>query len=107
MTRGGDAWCDDGSATALRLALVCATSGVPAEIVLVVDRSYSIGLHNFELVKRFLKTLQSQLHISQAVTRVALVSYAETVSVDFDLGMYNDNVSVSRHVDRLTNRMCE
>lgn len=84
--------------------ILCETKGVQAEIVLVVDRSFSIPIKDFQVVKQFLKALVSQLEISQAVTRVAVVSYADTITVDFDLRMYDDNASVARHVDALDNR---
>lgn len=90
--------CD--AASSKDVSIVCDSR---ADVVLVVDRSFSIG-HNFKYIKRFVTALVSALDVSPSTTRVGLVSYADTRTIEFDLLRYNNTAAMLKHVDTMTNR---
>ncbi|XP_065067352.1 uncharacterized protein LOC135692930 [Rhopilema esculentum] len=54
------------------------------DLLFVLDRSGSIGQNNFKYALDFIASLVKHFSISPSTTRVALISYATTVKVEFN-----------------------
>uniref|UniRef100_A0A8C5WPR6 COCA1 protein n=1 Tax=Laticauda laticaudata TaxID=8630 RepID=A0A8C5WPR6_LATLA len=62
---------------------------VKADIVLLVDGSYSIGIANFAKVKAFLEVLVKSFEISPEKVQISLVQYSRDPYTEFPLNRYN------------------
>ena len=68
----------------LTLNIHCSGSGCPADFKLdlffVVDASSSIGEENFEIVRRFLKSLALYFNVGQDTVRIGMISFNRKVT---------------------------
>ncbi|XP_077162695.1 collagen alpha-1(XII) chain isoform X2 [Paroedura picta] len=62
---------------------------VKADIVLLVDGSYSIGIANFVKVRAFLEVLVKSFEISPEKVQISLVQYSRDPHTEFTLNKYN------------------
>ncbi|XP_053142880.1 collagen alpha-1(XII) chain isoform X4 [Hemicordylus capensis] len=62
---------------------------VKADIVLLVDGSYSIGIANFVKVRAFLEVLVKSFEISPEKVQISLVQYSRDPYTEFPLNRYN------------------
>uniref|UniRef100_A0A8C3IIX7 Collagen alpha-1(XII) chain n=1 Tax=Chrysemys picta bellii TaxID=8478 RepID=A0A8C3IIX7_CHRPI len=62
---------------------------VKADIVLLVDGSYSIGIANFVKVRAFLEVLVKSFEISPQKVQISLVQYSRDPYTEFYLNRYN------------------
>ncbi|XP_062981009.1 collagen alpha-1(XII) chain isoform X2 [Elgaria multicarinata webbii] len=62
---------------------------VKADIVLLVDGSYSIGIANFVKVRAFLEVLVKSFEISPNKVQISLVQYSRDPHTEFTLNRYN------------------
>ena len=68
----------------------------PADVVIAVDSSGSIGRENYYEVLNFTKSIVSALNIDISHTLVGLETFANDVEVKFDLKTYPKKSQVKR-----------
>ncbi|XP_047377840.1 matrilin-3 [Sciurus carolinensis] len=74
----------------------------PLDLVFIIDSSRSVRPLEFTKVKTFVSRIIDTLDIGAADTRVALVNYASTVKIEFQLQTYADKQSLKQAVARIT-----
>ncbi|KAM3675815.1 LOW QUALITY PROTEIN: matrilin-3 [Ammospiza maritima maritima] len=73
----------------------------PLDLLFIVDSSRSVRPEEFEKVKLFLSEMIDTLDVGERTTRVAVVSYASTVRVEFPLRTHFDRASLKEAVSRI------
>lgn len=71
---------------------------VQADVVLLVDGSYSIGLQNFAKVRAFLEVLVNSFDIGPSKVQISLVQYSRDPHTEFALNTHHDINAVVRAV---------
>lgn len=79
---------------------VCTQEAV-ADIVFMVDGSWSIGTENFEEIRRFLYTLVNSFDVGPNHVRIGLLQYSTTPRTEFLLNTFQDKQDILRYVARL------
>lgn len=79
---------------------VCTQEAV-ADIVFMVDGSWSIGIENFEKIRRFLNTLVSSFDIGPDHVRIGLVQYSTSPRTEFLLSTHQSKKAILRHISKL------
>lgn len=72
-----------------------------ADIVFMVDGSWSIGTENFEQIRRFLYTLVNGFDIGPDHIRIGLVQYSTTPRTEFQLNTYQDKDHILKYISTL------
>ncbi|XP_039202568.1 collagen alpha-1(XII) chain isoform X3 [Crotalus tigris] len=84
----------------VKVRIECAQGiDVKADIVLLVDGSYSIGIANFAKVKAFLEVLVKSFEISPEKVQISLVQYSRDPYTEFPLNRYNKIEDVIRAIN--------
>ncbi|XP_071774299.1 collagen alpha-1(XII) chain-like isoform X1 [Centroberyx gerrardi] len=71
---------------------------VQADVVLLVDGSYSIGLQNFAKVRAFLEVLVNSFDIGPGKVQLSLVQYSRDPHTEFALNTHHDISAVVKAV---------
>uniref|UniRef100_A0A672IQK7 Collagen alpha-1(XII) chain n=1 Tax=Salarias fasciatus TaxID=181472 RepID=A0A672IQK7_SALFA len=71
---------------------------VQADVVLLVDGSYSIGLQNFAKVRAFLEVLVNSFDIGPSKVQISLVQYSRDPHTEFALNTHHDISAVVKAV---------
>ncbi|KAM9842426.1 collagen alpha-1(XII) chain [Aulostomus maculatus] len=71
---------------------------VQADVVLLVDGSYSIGLQNFAKVRAFLEVLVTSFDIGPGKVQISLVQYSRDPHTEFALDTHHDINAVVKAV---------
>uniref|UniRef100_A0A3B4AB57 Uncharacterized protein n=1 Tax=Periophthalmus magnuspinnatus TaxID=409849 RepID=A0A3B4AB57_9GOBI len=71
---------------------------VQADVVLLVDGSYSIGLQNFAKVRAFLEVLVTSFDIGPSKVQISLVQYSRDPHTEFALNTHHDLSAVVKAV---------
>ncbi|XP_073534174.1 collagen alpha-4(VI) chain-like [Phyllobates terribilis] len=79
---------------------VCKEANV-ADIVLLVDGSWSIGTENFKSMQDFLYTLINGFDVSQDNIRIGLIQYSDEPRTEFYLNSYDKKEDVLQYVQNL------
>ncbi|XP_075058737.1 collagen alpha-1(XII) chain isoform X1 [Mixophyes fleayi] len=75
---------------AVKIRVECAGGvDIKADVVLLVDGSYSIGIGNFAKVRAFLEVLVKSFDISTSKVRISLVQYSRDPHTEFALNKYD------------------
>ncbi|XP_037668857.1 matrilin-3 [Choloepus didactylus] len=74
----------------------------PLDLVFIIDSSRSVRPPEFTKVKTFVSRIIDTLDIGEADTRVAVVNYASTVKIEFNLQTYSDKQALKQAVARVT-----
>uniref|UniRef100_A0A672SDW4 Collagen alpha-1(XII) chain n=1 Tax=Sinocyclocheilus grahami TaxID=75366 RepID=A0A672SDW4_SINGR len=83
----------------LKLTLECSLGvDVQADVVLLVDGSYSIGLTNFAKVRAFLEVLVNTFDIGPKKVQISLVQYSRDPHTEFYLNTHHDLSAVVKAV---------
>uniref|UniRef100_A0A673I296 Collagen alpha-1(XII) chain n=1 Tax=Sinocyclocheilus rhinocerous TaxID=307959 RepID=A0A673I296_9TELE len=83
----------------LKLTLECSLGvDVQADVVLLVDGSYSIGLTNFAKVRAFLEVLVNTFDIGPNKVQISLVQYSRDPHTEFYLNTHHDLSAVVKAV---------
>ncbi|XP_042634305.1 collagen alpha-1(XII) chain-like isoform X5 [Cyprinus carpio] len=83
----------------LKLTLECSLGvDVQADVVLLVDGSYSIGLANFAKVRAFLEVLVNTFDIGAKKVQISLVQYSRDPHTEFYLNTHHDLSAVVKAV---------
>ncbi|XP_068610238.1 collagen alpha-1(XII) chain [Brachionichthys hirsutus] len=77
--------------TPLKVSVACSLGvDVQADVVLLVDGSYSIGLANFAKVRSFLEVLVNTFDIGPEKVQISLVQYSRDPHTEFYLNSHHD-----------------
>ncbi|XP_034029371.1 collagen alpha-6(VI) chain [Thalassophryne amazonica] len=79
---------------------VCTQEAV-ADIVFMVDGSWSIGLANFEQIRQFLYSLVNAFDIGPDRVRIGLVQYSTTPRTEFNLNTFQNKNSILKYISKL------
>ncbi|KAL4649016.1 collagen alpha-1(XII) chain-like isoform X1 [Arapaima gigas] len=83
----------------VKVSLECSLGvDVQADVVLLVDGSYSIGLANFAKVRAFLEVLVTSFDIGPNKVQISLVQYSRDPHTEFALNTHHDLDSVVKAV---------
>ncbi|XP_063778423.1 collagen alpha-6(VI) chain-like [Pseudophryne corroboree] len=77
---------------------VCTEASI-ADIVFLVDGSWSIGTENFEVMRNFLYTMINGFDVSQDNIRIGLIQYSDTPRTEFYLNAYSKKDDVLRYIE--------
>ncbi|XP_062911509.1 collagen alpha-1(XII) chain isoform X1 [Mobula hypostoma] len=72
-----------------------------ADLVFLVDGSWSVGRANFNRIREFIYSLVSAFEIGDDKTRVGIVQYSSDTRTEFNLNTYNQKVDVLNAVTGL------
>lgn len=72
-----------------------------ADLVFLVDGSWSVGRENFKFIRSFIGTLAGAFDIGEDKTRVAVVQYSTDTRTEFNLNQYNRRADVLRAIRNL------
>ncbi|XP_076807221.1 collagen alpha-6(VI) chain-like isoform X3 [Clavelina lepadiformis] len=75
-----------------------------AEIVFLVDGSTSIGSHNFEKTKTWLKTIVDAFQVGQYYTRIGVVQFTENPHLEFGLDEHRSTQSALQAIQNIRYR---
>ncbi|XP_040899842.1 collagen alpha-6(VI) chain-like isoform X2 [Toxotes jaculatrix] len=79
---------------------VCTQEAV-ADIVFMVDGSWSIGTSNFEQIRQFLYTLVNSFDVGPDHVRIGLVQYSTNPRTEFLLNTYQNKVDILQYISKL------
>ncbi|XP_057689800.1 collagen alpha-6(VI) chain isoform X1 [Corythoichthys intestinalis] len=79
---------------------VCTQEAV-ADLVFMVDASWSIGAENFEQIRQFLYTLVNSFDVGPERVRVALVQYSTTPRTEFLLNTFQEKSNILQYISTL------
>ncbi|XP_029281105.1 LOW QUALITY PROTEIN: collagen alpha-1(XII) chain [Cottoperca gobio] len=83
----------------IKVSLECSLGvDVQADVVLLVDGSYSIGLANFAKVRAFLEVLVTSFDIGRDKVQISLVQYSRDPHTEFHLNTHHDQSAVVKAV---------
>ncbi|XP_060947388.1 collagen alpha-1(XII) chain [Limanda limanda] len=83
----------------IKLSVECSLGmDVQADVVLLVDGSYSIGLANFAKVRAFLEVLVNTFDIGARKVQISLVQYSRDPHTEFYLNTHHDLAAVVKAV---------
>ncbi|MBN3276151.1 CO6A4 protein, partial [Polyodon spathula] len=72
-----------------------------ADIVFLVDGSWSIGIENFKQVQEFLHTLINTLDVGEDKVRIGLIQYSDTPRTEFVLNTYQKKEHILQYIKTL------
>ncbi|KAJ8004905.1 hypothetical protein DPEC_G00141140 [Dallia pectoralis] len=72
-----------------------------ADIVFLVDGSWSIGKENFQQMRQFLFTLVNSFDVSPDKVRIGLVQYSTTPRTEFLLNTFSDKQNILDYINKL------
>uniref|UniRef100_A0A4W5RXV3 VWFA domain-containing protein n=1 Tax=Hucho hucho TaxID=62062 RepID=A0A4W5RXV3_9TELE len=79
---------------------VCKEEAV-ADIVFLVDGSWSIGSENFKQIRQFLYTLVNSFNVAPDQVRIGLVQYSSTPRTEFLLNTFQDKQDILQYINIL------
>ncbi|XP_071402743.1 LOW QUALITY PROTEIN: collagen alpha-6(VI) chain-like [Centroberyx affinis] len=79
---------------------VCTQEAV-ADIVFLVDGSWSIGTENFKQIRQFLHTLVYSFDVGSDHVRIGLVQYSTTARTEFLLNTYQNKEDILQYISNL------
>lgn len=79
---------------------VCTQEAV-ADIVFLVDGSWSIGTENFKQIRQFLYTLVNSFDVSPDHVRIGLVQYSNTPRTEFLLNTHQNKKDILQYISKL------
>ena len=71
------------------------------DLVIALDESGSVGRSNFNTMKAFIKRIVSHFVVSYSATRVALVTWSTSVTLEFDFDEHVNNDGVNNGIDNV------
>ncbi|XP_034292587.1 collagen alpha-1(XXI) chain [Pantherophis guttatus] len=70
----------------------------PADLVFILDGSYSVGPENFEIIKRWLFNITNNFNIGPKFIQVGVVQYSDYPVLEIPLGFYDSNENLIREM---------
>ncbi|XP_062981117.1 collagen alpha-1(XXI) chain isoform X2 [Elgaria multicarinata webbii] len=71
----------------------------PADLVFILDGSYSVGPENFEIIKRWLVNITSNFDIGPKFIQVGVVQYSDYPVLEIPLGSHDSNENLVRGME--------
>lgn len=83
--------------------LLCAecSVGAVADLVFLVDGSWSVGRENFKFIRSFIGAMAGAFDIGEEKTRVAVVQYSTDTRTEFNLNQYFRRAELLRAIKNL------
>ncbi|XP_053566419.1 collagen alpha-1(XII) chain isoform X2 [Bombina bombina] len=78
----------------------CSISAV-ADVVFLVDGSWSVGRNNFKYILEFISSLVSAFDIAEDKTRVGVVQYSSDTRTEFNMNVYYNKADLLSAVKRI------
>lgn len=78
----------------------CSISAI-ADLVFLVDGSWSVGRNNFKYILDFIVTLVSAFDIGEDKTRVGIVQYSTDTRTEFNLNQYFNQRDLTEAIKRI------
>ncbi|XP_041374199.1 uncharacterized protein LOC121387240 [Gigantopelta aegis] len=75
--------------------------GGPADVVMILDSSNSIGPERFTRIKMYAETLVREMNIEACDIRVGVMKYSSAAMIQFNLGTFRDQETISRAIDNI------
>ncbi|XP_039592174.1 collagen alpha-6(VI) chain-like isoform X1 [Polypterus senegalus] len=82
---------------------VC-TKETIADVVFLVDGSWSIGISNFQKVREFLHTLVDSFDIGEGKVQIGLIQYGNTARTEFFLNRFHNKTDILRSIQKMQYR---
>ncbi|KAG8010914.1 Collagen alpha-6(VI) chain [Nibea albiflora] len=92
--------CFYGNTAQIAQKTVCTQEAV-ADIVFLVDGSWSIGTDNFEQIRQFLYTLVNSFDVSPDHVRIGLVQYSNSPRTEFLLNTHQSKKDILQYISKL------
>ncbi|XP_041962554.1 collagen alpha-6(VI) chain-like isoform X1 [Alosa sapidissima] len=77
------------------------TQEAVADIVFLVDGSWSIGSENFQRIREFLHSLVASFDVAPDHVRIGLAQYSNTPRTEFNLNTYQNKQEILEYIDKL------
>lgn len=78
----------------------CSVSAI-ADLVFLVDGSWSVGRENFKFIRSFIGAMAGAFDIEEDKTRVSVVQYSSDTRTEFNLNQYYRRPDVLRAIKNL------
>ncbi|VDK19789.1 unnamed protein product, partial [Anisakis simplex] len=78
-----------------------------SDVLFVVDSTSNVGAFNFELVKKFMRSVVANMHISSTGTRVGLAEYTPKANFLFTLISGINKDELDRRINTISYSPCE
>uniref|UniRef100_A0A8C3RRD7 Collagen alpha-1(XXI) chain n=1 Tax=Chelydra serpentina TaxID=8475 RepID=A0A8C3RRD7_CHESE len=73
----------------------------PADLVFILDGSYSVGPENFEIIKRWLVNISSNFDIGPKFIQVGVVQYSDYPVLEIPLGTHDSTENLIREMESI------
>nr|XP_032627005.1 collagen alpha-1(XXI) chain-like isoform X2 [Chelonoidis abingdonii] len=73
----------------------------PADLVFILDGSYSVGPENFEIIKRWLVNITRNFDIGPKFIQVGVVQYSDYPVLEIPLGAYDSTENLIREMESI------
>ncbi|KAH1173212.1 hypothetical protein KIL84_017051 [Mauremys mutica] len=73
----------------------------PADLVFILDGSYSVGPENFEIIKRWLVNITRNFDIGPKFIQVGVVQYSDYPILEIPLGTYDSTENLIREMESI------
>ncbi|XP_063079246.1 collagen alpha-1(XII) chain isoform X6 [Engraulis encrasicolus] len=77
------------------------TAGAIADLVFLVDGSWSVGRENFKYIRSFISAMAGAFNIGEDKTRIGVVQYSTDTRLEFNLNQYSRRGEVLRAINNL------
>uniref|UniRef100_A0A8C8VL59 Collagen alpha-1(XXI) chain n=1 Tax=Pelusios castaneus TaxID=367368 RepID=A0A8C8VL59_9SAUR len=78
-----------------------AVETAPADLVFILDGSYSVGPENFEIIKRWLVNITSNFDIGPKFIQVGVVQYSDYPILEIPLGTHDSSENLIREMESI------
>ncbi|CAG5136835.1 unnamed protein product, partial [Candidula unifasciata] len=76
--------------------------GPPADVVLILDSSTSIGSAQFSAIKGYAQTLVSEMNVETCNIHVGVIKYSSAAMIQFNLGVYDTEDEIIQGIQRIS-----
>lgn len=78
----------------------CSVSAI-ADLVFLVDGSWSVGRENFKFIRNFIAAMAGAFDLGEDKTRVGVVQYSTDTRTEFNLNQYFKRAELLRAINNL------
>uniref|UniRef100_A0A8C3VC43 Collagen alpha-1(XXI) chain n=1 Tax=Catharus ustulatus TaxID=91951 RepID=A0A8C3VC43_CATUS len=81
------------------IAFLCSCRTAPADLVFILDGSYSVGPENFEIIKSWLVNITRNFDIGPKFIQVGVVQYSDYPVLEIPLGTHESTKNLIREME--------